>query len=68
MKKGDYYKWKEGEKLFKAPWVIELYKNITDENQYDKSHIVTNRAIYITGLFLFLYGLGNGLIIGIFFL
>lgn len=35
--KTDYEYWKMGERVFKAPWVIDYYKNITDFNQYLKA-------------------------------
>jgi len=63
MVKGDYYKWKAGEKVFKAPWVKEYYKHITDENQYDYGHKVQSRATLLVGIILFVYGLIIGAIL-----
>jgi len=36
-RKTPYENWKEGKRVFKAPYVIEYYKNITDFNQYLKA-------------------------------
>ena len=60
MKKGDYYKWKAGEKVTKAPWVKEYYKSVTDENQYDHGYKVGSRSTVIVGGMLFVYGLVIG--------
>jgi len=62
-KNGDFYKWKEGKRLFKAPWVIEYYKKVTDENQYDYSHMATERAILIIGVFLYILGMSMGILL-----
>jgi len=32
--KTPYENWKEGKRVFKAPWIINYYRNITDFNQY----------------------------------
>jgi len=45
----DYEDWKEGKKVSKAPWVIEYWKSITDENQYEHSKIVEQRYGIIIG-------------------
>ncbi len=61
--KGDYYKWKEGKKIYKAPWIIKYYENITDENQYNLSRIVYNRAMLVISPLLIILGIWIGLII-----
>lgn len=61
-KKGDYYKWKEGKKVFKAPWVIDHYKSVTDENQYDKARKSETIAILVFGIVCFIFGVWFGFI------
>jgi len=58
MKKGDYYKWKAGKKVWKFPWVIRYYESITDENQYDHGKIVNRNIFIVFSIIIFiLYGL-----------
>jgi len=52
----DYESWKMGKKVFKAPWVIEYWKSITDENQYKLSKKVENRLVIILGTMLLIGG------------
>jgi len=52
----DYERWKEGKKVFKAPWVIEYWKSITDENQYKHSKIVEQRLVLIIGTVCIIFG------------
>lgn len=43
----DYERWKECKRIFKAPWVIKYWENITDEKQYELSKIVQKRLLII---------------------
>lgn len=52
MKKGDYYKWKAGEKIWKFPWVIRYYESITDENQYEHERIVSRNMFIILSILI----------------
>ena len=52
----DYERWKKGKKVFKAPWIIKYWQNITDENQYEWAKKVETRAILIIGIFCFILG------------
>jgi hypothetical protein len=64
-KNGDYYKWKAGKEMYKAPWIYKYYESVTDENQYDLSNIVIKRFGYIVGLAMFILGVLLGLLIKI---
>lgn len=56
MGKNDYKSWKAGEKVQKAPWVIEYWKNITDENQYRHSKKCESRNIILFSILYFILG------------
>jgi len=51
-----YERWKAGEKIRKAPWVIKHYEGITDLNQYKLGRVVENRLVLVIGIVCFLYG------------
>jgi len=59
--KGDYYKWKAGKKIWKAPWIINYYENITDENQYQLSRIIEKRLLLILTPILIILGILIGI-------
>jgi len=63
MKKGDYYKWKEGKRLFKAPWVYKYYEGVTDENQYNLANKVIKRGIIAVGVLCYVLGIILGSIL-----
>ena len=65
MKEGSYYKWKAGEEVFKAPRIIEYYKAITDENQYDLARKIEQKFGIYTGVSFLVVGLIFGIIIGV---
>ena len=58
-----YFKWKAGEKVFKAPWVIKYYESVTDLKQFELGKIVENRLAIIIGVTCFIFGLMFGLIL-----
>lgn len=60
----DYEKWKAGEKVWKAPWVIEYYQSVTDENQYRLGSKVRHRLVLIISGLMGIYGFLLGYWIG----
>jgi len=45
--KTPYENWKEGKRVFKAPYIIEYYRNITDFNQYLQARKIQKISILI---------------------
>lgn len=58
-----YEKWKQGKKIFKAPWIIEYWKSITDENQHRLANKCEIRFTSIMIVFSFLIGILFGFIL-----
>ena len=60
---GGYERWKNGEKVTKASWVIDYYKSVTDYNQFKKGRISHHRALLIICPFCSIFGFVIGIII-----
>ena len=56
MNETPYEKWKAGKKIFKAPWVIRYYENVTDFNQYKLGRMLEARLALIFGSTCFISG------------
>lgn len=59
----DYYRWKDGKKVYKAPWIKKYWENITDENQYKLGKICEGRLVFIMSLTCFAFGIWFGFLL-----
>ena len=60
MKKTDYEYWKNGERVYKLPWTIKHYQNITDINQYHMGKKAYDKNIWITIVICLICGIWIG--------
>lgn len=58
--KTPYENWKEGKRVFKAPYIIEYYRNITDFNQYLANRKMQRWSTIITIPIIFICGIWMG--------